>query len=107
MGRFSVLLKPPANVVSGARVVARLNVPEAILSQTGPITLTATLNGASIGSQTWSSSGEYTFEAPVPAAALGPDPVTIDFALDKYLPAGKAETRELGLIVTSIEIASS
>jgi hypothetical protein len=43
----------------------------------------------------------------VPAAALGPDPITVDFAVDKFLPAGTVETRELGLIVSSVEISST
>jgi hypothetical protein len=106
MGRFSVLLKPPPSAPSGARVIVRLSVPDAVLQQTGPVTLTATLNGARLGSETWRTAGEYTFEAPVPAAALGPDAVTVDFALDKYLPAGTAEARELGLIVTSVELTA-
>jgi hypothetical protein len=107
MGRFAVMLKPPTNVTAGARLRVHLSVPDAVLDRTGPVTLTAILNGRKLGSKTWSAAGEYTFEAPVPAAALGPEPITVDFAVDKFLPAGTVETRELGLIVSSVEISST
>lgn len=107
MGRFAVMLKPPPAVATAARLTVRLSVPEAVLHKTGPITLSASLNGTKLGVKTWSTPGEYTFQVPVPAAALGTDPVTVDFTLDKFLAAGSVETRELGLIVSSVEISGS
>jgi hypothetical protein len=103
-GRFAVLLPPPESA-AGARLLLRLSVPEAVLRETDSVTLTAILNGLKLGSQTWSKPGEYTFVASLPAGALGPRPFTIDFALDRFLPAGKVEARELGIIVSSVEIA--
>jgi len=106
-GKFAVMLKPPASAPAGAHLTVRLSVPEAVLRHTGPVTLTAALNGATLGSATWTAAGEYTFAAQVPANQLGADPITIDFALDKFLAAGTVETRELGLIVSSVEISGS
>jgi hypothetical protein len=103
-GRFAVML-PPAGRTTEARLRLRLSVPEAVLRQTHSVTLTAALNSSKLASQTWTEPGEHTFEALLPAAALGPDPFTVDFTLDRFLPAGKVETRELGIIVSSVEIA--
>ena len=104
-GKFSVAFKPPAGSgAQGGQVVLRCSVPEALIRRVGDATLTATVNGGTLGSQTWKSAGEYTFTAPIPAAQLDTETVTVDFSLDKFLSAGQAEARELGLIVTSIAV---
>jgi hypothetical protein len=38
----------------------------------------------------------------VPASALSSDAVSAEFALDKFLPPGTVDQRELGVVVTSI-----
>jgi hypothetical protein len=104
-GKFAVAFKSPAR--SGgqaARLVMHCSVPEALTSRVGAVTLTAKLNGATLGVQKWETPGEYTFTAAVPASQLSADAVTVDFSLDKFLPAGQADARELGLIVTSVAI---
>ena len=104
-GKFSVALKPPAGTAAkGGRVVLKCSVPQAVIGAFGNVTLTAVLNGGVLGSQTWTSAGEYTFVVPVPAAQLDTEVITVDFSLDRFLAAGRADARELGLIVSSIAI---
>jgi hypothetical protein len=104
-GKFSVALKPPAGRDGQhGRVVLRCSVPEALISRVGPVTLSAAVDGSVLGSQTWKTSGEYTFAARVPATHLKRQAMTADFSLDRFLTAGQAETRELGLIVSSIAV---
>ena len=85
-------------------MVVRCTVPEALISRVGPVTLTAKLNGGVLGSHTWSSAGEYTFSAPVPAGQLDAEALTVDFSLDKFLATGQVDSRELGLIVSSFAV---
>ena len=79
---------------------------EPVLSRVGPITLTASIGGTAIGKETWKDAGDKTFVADVPESALRGDAVTVDFSLDKFLPGGTVEIRELGIIVQSIGFES-
>jgi hypothetical protein len=104
---FSVILKRPAGAESkGANVVAKLNVPEPVIQRLGPITLKASLQGRTLGITTWTRSDEYTFQAEIPSQAFAADHVIVEFTLDKYLPAGTADSRELGVIINSIGLES-
>ena len=103
MGKFSVTLRPPLNASQkGATLVVKMSIPEAIIGQVKSTTLTANVNGAAIAGETYTKAGEYTYSRDVPASALGADAVTVDFALDKFLPPGLADQRELGVVVSSI-----
>jgi hypothetical protein len=106
-GKFSVTLQPPPNAAAnGAQLYLNATVPDAVVQKLDSVTLTALLNGTPLGSATWRTPGEYTFTADVPASALGPDAVTVDFALDRFLAAGMVDARELGLIVSGIGLRS-
>ena len=50
--------------------------------------------------------GPYTFTADIPAELLTKDSVTVDFSLDKSIPAGAMDQRELGVIATWVGIES-
>ena len=103
MGKFSVTLRPPLNAPQkGATLVVKLNIPEAIMGRVKSTTLTANVNGAAIAGETYTKAGEYTYSKDVPASALSADAVTVDFALDNFLPPGAADQRELGVVVSSI-----
>lgn len=104
-GAFSIAFGPPADSRKrGGHLVLRCSVPEALISRVGNVTLTARLDGKTLGTLLWKQAGEYTFTAPIPASLLQNEIVTIDFSLNPFLKAGQAETRELGLIVSSAEI---
>ena len=103
MGKFSVTLRPPQNASQkGATLVVKMTIPEAIMGQVKSTTLTANVNGAPIAGETYTKAGEYTYSKDVPASALGADAVTVEFALDKFLPPGASDQRELGVVVSSI-----
>ena len=101
--KFAVILKPPsAAAKSGAQLFVDLSVPQPVTDKLGSVTLTASLNGVKLGSGAWNKPGEYSFSADVPAASLGTEPVTFDFALDRFLAAGAVDSRELGIIVSRV-----
>jgi hypothetical protein len=103
MSKFAVVLKPPAgSEKQGARLVAKISVPEPVIQRVKQTRLTASAGRTVLGSQVYSSAGEFTFVVDVPASALGEDTVTFDFSLDRFLIPGAVDTRELGLVVSSI-----
>jgi hypothetical protein len=105
MGTFSVTLKPPAaSKDKGATLNMKFTLPGAVVSHVKSTTLTAIVLGKPIGSQTYEAAGEYTFTADVPAAVFTSDAVTVDFALTRFLPAGTADPRELGVVASTITL---
>jgi hypothetical protein len=106
-GKFSVNLRPPSRgAQEGARLELRLNIPDVVFRQMGAVTLSATAGGSSLAPQKYTEAGDYVYARDVPAGALSGDSVSIQFATDKAIPAGKLEKRELGLIVSSIGLVS-
>jgi hypothetical protein len=102
---FSVNLRPPfEGSTKGALLTLKFNLPEAVLSKTGPVSLVARAGGAELVRQTYSQPGPQTYLAEIPAAALSGPSVRIDFSTDKFLAAGVADKRELALIVSSVAL---
>jgi hypothetical protein len=76
-----------------------------VIARLQAVTLSARVNGADIGSETYKQPGEYTFVKAVPGAALqAGEAVKVEFELDKALPAGEADKRELGLVAVSVAL---
>jgi hypothetical protein len=108
LGHFAVTLRPPEGAASkGAKLFLRFALPDSSLAKLGPTTLTVRCGSQPLGSLTLSQAGQHTFEAQVPAALLGRETVTFDFAVDKFLPAGAADERELGLIASTIGLVAN
>ncbi|MEJ7606297.1 MAG: hypothetical protein WKF37_08515 [Bryobacteraceae bacterium] len=87
-------------------MVTKFALPDAVIAQVKSTTLTAAIKGTPLGSATYTTAGEKIFTVEVPASLLAVQAVNIDFALDKFLPAGSADTRELGLVISSIGLES-
>ena len=103
MGQFSVLLKPPRTAAEkGAVLQLKLAVPDPIIAKLSKVTLSAKINNVALAPETYAQPGEYTYSRDVPAKALQGELVTVDFALDKFLPAGAADARELGIVVSMV-----
>jgi hypothetical protein len=104
---FEVALKPPPDAAEkGARLVFRLNAPEAVISKFGAITLSASLNGLQLGPETYSKPGNYAYTRDVPASALKGDAVVAEFHSDKFIPPSVGDPRELALIAVSFSLES-
>ena len=102
-GKFAVQLRPPANAAqSGARLMLNFAIPESSISRTKSMTLSASVGGGTLAPETYTKAGEYTYARDVPATALTGDKAEVEFSLDKYLPAGTVEQRELGVVVNSV-----
>ena len=106
-GDFAVVLATPRGASShGAHLVLAFNVPDVIIRRTGPLTLSAYVNGAEVGARTYSTAGSQNFSAVVPAALLKESPAGVDFHLDKRVPRGVLEVRELGIVAVSVGLDS-
>jgi len=106
-GHFSILLRSPLSAAQhGATLTFGFTVPDVVTQKLGPVALTASVGATKLKSETYAKPGAYTYTADVPAELLTKDSVTVDFALDKSIPAGAMDQRELGVIATSVGLES-
>jgi hypothetical protein len=102
-GSFSATLKPPAGgAQKGATLQLKFVVADAVIDKLKSMTLSAAVNGVKLDPETYTKAGEYTYSRDVPAAALQGEAVTVDFTLDKFLPASAQDARDLGVIMTMV-----
>ena len=107
MQRFTVNLRPPGrSAQQGAVLELHLTVPPPTIEKLGSITLSASIGDVALAPETYSKAGEFTYRRDVPAPALGGDSVRIDFQLDKAIPPGEADKRELGVVASSVGLAA-
>jgi FkbM family methyltransferase len=100
-GRFAIALRtPPGAPTKGATLVLKLATPEVSLNQLKSITLSAKVREAVLAPETFTTAGEHAYRRDLPASAFDKDIVNVDFSLDKVLPPGKTDPRELGVVVT-------
>ncbi len=107
-GNFAIVLKtPPGASEKGATLTLNLVVSDAVLSQVHSQSLTAAIGNKTLKSEKYLDPGGHTFTADIPAASLTGDTVTIDFSLDNALPPGPTDRRELGVIITAVDIETN
>ncbi len=100
---FTAMLKTPvAAAQRGAALTFSFTIPDVVIQKLSKVTLTASVGGTKLKSETYSKPGSYTLTADIPGDQLGKDTVLVDFALDKSMPAGSADTRDLGIIATGV-----
>ena len=105
--QFTVALGVPAGAAqSGAVLELHLTVPPPSIEKLNSLTLTASIDGADLGPETYSKPGPYVYKREVPARLLAGSSVRVVFALDKAIQPGGADLRELGVVVTSIGLAA-
>ena len=101
--QFSVSLGVPAGAATaGAILQMRVTVPPPTIERLGSLKLTGSVDGTDFGSQTWSEAGDSVFRSEIPGALLRANPVKLDFRLDKAIPPGQGDRRELGIIVSTV-----
>ncbi len=107
MQNFTVNLKPPAHAAQqGAVLELRLTVPPPSIQKLGSITLAASVGGTALAPETYSKAGDYNYRRDVPANVLAGDAVRVDFQLDKAVPPGDVDKRELGVVALSVGLVS-
>lgn len=103
MRQFSVVLRPPpGSAHKDAVLTLNLTVPPVVLQEQKAITIFASIDGHKLPDETWSKPGEYAYKRDVPASLLTSDTVRVDFVLDKAIPPGAKDARELGIVVARV-----
>jgi hypothetical protein len=101
--KFTVSLRPPrTGAQNGARLVLKFVIPDVVLQKLHSLKLSAKVNGIDLAPEEYTRPGEQTYSRDVPAIALPATAVSVDFALDKFLPPTPADNRELGIIVSAV-----
>jgi hypothetical protein len=103
MKSFTVTLRPPTGSdQNGAKLELKFVLPEVIFKRLGAVTLDAQINGIDLGPEKLSKDGEGVYTRDVPASALHGEVASFEFTLDKALPPTDQDSRELGIIVSTI-----
>jgi hypothetical protein len=104
-GKFAVQLRPPPGASEdGARLVLQFALPEVVIQKLGAIELKARVAGRSLPAARYTRPGQQVYEQQVPAGVLKGSSARVEFELDKFVPAGSLEGRELGIIAASIAL---
>lgn len=92
---------PPDATRRGALVSLEFVVPDIVIQKLSTVHLAAAVRGRQIATEQFSAPGSYTFKAEIPAELCGSTDTVIDFHLDKAIPPGGGDGRELGVIATA------
>ncbi len=100
---FSATLKPPPTAArKGAVLLLRFGIPGPSMDRLHSIQVSASVGGVALAPEQYTKAGEYSYIRNVPPGALRGQTATVDFALDKALPANATERRELGVVVLTV-----
>ena len=104
---FSVRLKtPPAAAQKGATLRLFMALPPVVIEKSGPVTLSATIDGTALAPETYAAAGSYVYQRDIPANLLASSDIQVDFQLDKSFRPDGVDRRELGLVATTIALES-
>lgn len=105
---FAVRLVPPnGSAQKGAQLQLRFGIPDPIIQNLNSITLSAAVDGFQLAPQRFEKSGQYTYTRDVTADHLQVPSVTVNFMLDRVLPPGPTDKRELGIVVTEVGLTAN
>src|ERR1043166_2916703 len=98
--QFAVTLgTPPGASQKGALLSLDVSIPEPVIAKLKTVTLTASVNGVDLEPQTYSHTGADTYKRSIGPQLLAGDSVRVNFRLDKAMPPGGGDLRELGIVV--------
>jgi hypothetical protein len=98
---FAVALKAPSPGKS-AKLQLKFVIPPPLLSRLHSITLNASIDGVSLGPETYNQAGDQTYTRTIAPRETSGNLIRVDFQLDKALPPDHRDKRELGVVVTSV-----
>ncbi len=99
--KFSIVLAVPHSPpLEDPTLLVKLFIPDNEIAQLKSLTLSSSIAGVPLGSETYSAPGGQVYLRKLPPAALTGDRVRIDFSLDKWMAATPKDQRDLGIVVT-------
>jgi len=103
--QFTAVLKTPLGAAQrGGTLELGLTVPQAVIDKLKTVTLTASVDGNALSPETYSVAGPASYKRDVPASMLSGENVKVDFQLDKAVPPGGGDMRELGIVAGSLSL---
>ena len=100
---FSVNLRPPIGAAAqGAVLNFAFSFPQVAVDKLHSVTVSATVNGTALAPQTYSAEGQAEYKRDIASNLLSGDSVRVDFHLDKAMPPGNGDMRQLGVIARSV-----
>jgi len=105
---FTVALRPPFGASQkGAKLTVKLTVPPPTIEKLKSVSLSCNIGGSTLAPETYTTAGDYLYVRDVPADVMAGDTVRVDFPLDKAIPPGGGDIRELGIVVLSIGLEAN
>jgi hypothetical protein len=105
---FAVRLVTPSGAAQkGAQLQLRFGIPDPIIQNLNSITLSAAVDGFQLAPQRFEKSGQFTYTRDVTADHLHANSVPVEFTLDRALPPGPLDKRELGIVVTEVGLTAN
>lgn len=102
---FSVALRPPAGAgAQGATLDFELSIPQGAIDKLHNVTLSATVNGTALLSETYSQEGGASYKRELAPNLLTGDVARVDFHLDKAMPPANGDMRQLGVVARSVAL---
>ncbi len=100
--RFSLRVRAGARAIP-ERITLRSFLPLEMFNRLGPLTLSASLNGQPLKPMTMSGAGDHTYASRFGSPLSPESELLFTFELDKSLHSGPDDSRDLGIIVASID----
>jgi len=105
--KFAVVLRAPIGAARrGATLRFSFTLPDAALNRFKSVTLSASVEGTPLASETYREPGPKVYARDVPSNLLSAYSVRIDFKLDRAFSPGNGDPRELGLIARRLGLES-
>lgn len=107
-GRFSVVLRPPRRAGRlGAVLTVEFALPEPVMQRLHAVTLTGRVAGTTLEPETYRTVGSHVYQRKLSPSLMRSERVNVEFQLDKYLPAGTVDGRELGCVVSAVRLETA
>jgi tRNA (mo5U34)-methyltransferase len=101
--KFSALITPSEQ--PQGRLLLKLTIPESHIRTLGPMTITVNVNGTAGPAITFEAPGPHSYSMPIPTATGAK--LLVEGELDRALPPRAGDPRELGVIVSRLEVVQA
>lgn len=102
---FAVALGVPSGVSArGAFVVLDFTLPDVSVKTLKSITISGLFGDLPLSPETYDTPGAHMYQREIPPTALKTDDVEVQFNVDKFIGPTQADSRQLSLIITSIQL---
>jgi hypothetical protein len=104
---FSVSLHAPTgSAARGATLDFAFSLPQSTIDKLQSVTLSASVNGTALPPETYSHEGQAEYKRELAPGLLTGDSARVDFHLDKAIPPGNGDMRQLGVVARNAALVA-